>query len=68
LFVELPQWSATELRGVYPPGWPREPGQDTLIVVPRDSIARVDQLESSRGRTAVYLIGAAAVLGVAATR
>ena len=65
LYVERPEWSATELRGVYPAGWPAVPAADSVIVVPRDSIARVDRLESDRPRTAIYLGGVAALAAAA---
>ena len=66
LYLERPEWTTTHLRGVYPAGWPPPPSpRDSVIVVPRDSIARVEQLQSSRGRTLVYLgvvVGLAIVL------
>ena len=65
LYLEQPQWTATQLRGVYPAGWNRAPDQDSVIVVPRDSIAQVARLESSGRRTAVYLLVVAAASGVA---
>lgn len=61
LYLEHPQWSATALRGVYPAGWPPVPAAESLLVIPRDSIARVDRLESDRSRTGWYLAGLAAV-------
>ena len=64
LYVERPSWTAGSLRGVYPEGWPRSPGEDTIVVVPRDSIAAVARLESNAGRTALYLGAVAAAIGV----
>jgi hypothetical protein len=64
LYLEHPAWTAGELRGVYPAGWPRSPDQDTIVVVPRDSIAAVARLESNAGRTALYLGAVAAAVGV----
>ena len=61
LYLEHPQWTATALRGEYPAGWPPVAPAESLLVVPRDSIARVDRLESDRARTAWYLAGLAAV-------
>lgn len=57
LYLEQPQWSATTLRGVYPAGWPPVPPAESTIVIPRDSIARLDRLESDRSRTTLYLAG-----------
>jgi len=68
LYLEHPAWTAGALRGVYPEGWPRSPGQDTSIVVPRDSIAAVARLESNRARTAAYLGAVAVVIGVVVAR
>jgi hypothetical protein len=65
LYVEQPKWTATHLRGVYPPGWPRTPAEDSVVVIPRDSIAGVARLESSGRRTAVYLLLVGAAAGVA---
>jgi hypothetical protein len=66
LYIEHPRWTATHLQGVYPVGWPRSPGQDTTVLVARDSIARLDRLESNRGRTALYLLLLGGVAGAAA--
>ena len=68
LYVERPRWTPTHLLGVYPAGWPRAAGQDTAYVIPRDSIRRLDRLESDRRRTALYLLLAGAAVGVAVTR
>ena len=65
LYLERPQFSAAGLSGVYPAGWPAVPARDSLIIVPRDSIARIDRLESDRARTALYL-GAVGALAAAA--
>ena len=61
LYLERPEWTPTTLRGVYPAGWPPVSPADSVLVVPRDSIARVDRLETDRGRTALYLVGVAAI-------
>jgi hypothetical protein len=66
LYLEQPRWTATQLLGVYPPGWPRAPGQDTVIAVPRDCIAGVERLESSGRRTALYLLLVGGAAGAAA--
>ena len=68
LYLEHAAWTARELRGVYPVGWPRSPGQDTIVVVPRDSVAAVARLESNPARTALYLGAVAAALGVVLSR
>ena len=65
LYLEQPQWTATHLRGVYPPGWPRGAGEDSVVTIPRDSIAEVARLESSGRRTAVYVLLVGAAAGVA---
>ena len=65
LYLEQPQWTATHLRGVYPPGWPRSPAADSVVIIPRDSIVEVARLESSGRRTAVYLLLVGAAAGVA---
>lgn len=68
LYVEQPRWTPTHLLGVYPAGWPRAAGQDSAYVIPRDSIRRLDRLESDRRRTALYLLLAGAAVGVAVAR
>jgi hypothetical protein len=54
-YLEQPQWTPATLSGSYPAGWPAVAAADSLIVVPRDSIARLDRLESDRARTIGYL-------------
>jgi hypothetical protein len=61
VYLEQPRWTTTTLHGVYPAGWPAVPAAESLLAIPRDSIVRVDRLESDRRRTALYLAG----LGVA---
>jgi hypothetical protein len=67
LYVEHPRWTATHLQGAYPAGWPAVAPADSVLAIPRDSIARVERLESDRGRTALYLSGVLLLLVGAAT-
>ena len=63
LYVEQARWTAERLHGVYPAGWPAVSARDSVLLLPRDSIVRVERLESTRGRTALYLalLGAAGI-------